>query len=94
MHIIAGAVFMLTIPDAEGIALVVIVEGNVRVLLLAVVIGTVAWLFIGGEVSDIMSLKVRRQNIRVYLFLLKKITMIVGYIFVARLKRSSRLGSS
>ena len=33
---------MLTIPDAEGIALVVIVEGNVRVLLLAVVIGTVA----------------------------------------------------
>ena len=42
---LAGAGFTLTIPDAEEIAVVVIVEGEVRVtrvLLLAVVIGTVA----------------------------------------------------
>ena len=52
---------MLSVPDNEEIALVVIVEENVRVtrvLLLAVVIGTVALLFIGGKVSNIMSLKV------------------------------------
>ena len=52
---------MLSVPDTEEIALVVIVEENVRVtrvLLLAVVIGTVAFLFIGGKVSNIMSLKV------------------------------------
>ena len=34
------------------------------------------------------------QNEKVYLPLLKKIALIVGYIFVASLKRSSRLGSS
>ena len=42
---IAGAGFILTIPDAEEIAVAVIVEGEVRVtriLLLAVVIGIVA----------------------------------------------------
>ena len=42
---IAGAGFILTIPDAEAIAVVVIVEGEVRVtrtLLLAVVVGIVA----------------------------------------------------
>ena len=42
---LAGAGFTLTTPDAEEIAVVVIVEGEVgvtRVLLLAVVIGTVA----------------------------------------------------
>ena len=42
---IAGAGFVLTITDAEEIAVVVIVEGEVRVtriLLLAVVIGIVA----------------------------------------------------
>ena len=41
----AEAGFILTIPDAEEIAVVVIVEGEVRVtikLLLAVVIGIVA----------------------------------------------------
>ena len=39
---IAGAGFILTIPDAEAIAVVVIVEGEVRVtriLLLAAVVG-------------------------------------------------------
>ena len=42
---IAGAGFILTIPDAEEIAVVVIVEGEVRVtriLLLAVVVGIFA----------------------------------------------------
>ena len=42
---IAGAGFILTIPDAEEIAVAVIVEGEVRVtriLLLAVVVGIVA----------------------------------------------------
>ena len=42
---IVGAGFILTIPDAEAIAVVVIVEGEVRVtriLLLAVVVGIVA----------------------------------------------------
>ena len=42
---IAGAGFILTIPDAEEIAVVIIVEGEVRVtriLLLVVVIGIVA----------------------------------------------------
>ena len=34
------------------------------------------------------------QNIKVYLSILKKIAIIVGYIFAASLKRSSRLGSS
>ena len=41
---IAGAGFILTIPDAEEIAVAVIVEGEVRVtriLLLAVVVGIV-----------------------------------------------------
>ena len=56
---IAGAGFKLTIPDAEEMDLVVIVEGEVRVtsiLLLPVVIGIFARFFIGGKVSDIMSL--------------------------------------
>ena len=51
---IAGAEFILTIPDPEEIAVVVIVEGEVRVtrtLLFALVIGTVARLFIGGKVT-------------------------------------------
>ena len=42
---VAGAGFILTIHDAEEIAVAVIVEGEVRVtrvLVLAVVIGTVA----------------------------------------------------
>ena len=42
---IAGAGFLLTIPDAEAIAVVVIVEGEVRVtiiLLVAVVVRIVA----------------------------------------------------
>ena len=55
----AGAGFILNILDVEEIAVIAIVEGEVkvtRVLLLAAVIGTVAWLFIGGKVSDIMSL--------------------------------------
>ena len=42
---IAAAGFMLTIPDAEAIVVVVIAEGEVRVtriLLLAVVVGIVA----------------------------------------------------
>ena len=48
--------FILTIPDAEGIAVVVMVEGEVRVtriLLLVVVIGIIVLLFIGGKGSDI-----------------------------------------
>ena len=56
---IAGAGFILTIPNAEEIAVTVIVEGEVRVtraLLLAIVIRTIAWLFIGGKAIDIMSL--------------------------------------
>ena len=56
---IAGAGFILTIPDAEEIVVVVLVEWEVRmtiILPLAVVIGIVAWLFIGGKVSDITSL--------------------------------------
>ena len=56
---IAGAGFKLTIPDAEEMALVVIVEGEVRVtsiLLLPVVTGIFARFFIGGKVSDIMRL--------------------------------------
>ena len=45
--------------DAKDVAVFVIVEEQVRVtrvLLLAVFIGTVTWLIIGGKVSDIMSL--------------------------------------
>ena len=56
---IAGAGFIFTIPDAEEIAAIVIVDREVRVtriLLFAVVKETVTWLFIGGKVSDIMSL--------------------------------------
>ena len=34
------------------------------------------------------------QNTKVYLSLLKKIALIVGNIFAASFKRSSRLGSS
>ena len=48
-----------TISDAEEIAVAVIVEGGVRVtkiLLLTVVVGISTWLFMGGKVSDIMSL--------------------------------------
>ena len=60
---IAGAEFILTIPDSVEIGIVVIVEGEIsvtRVFLLAVVFGTVAPLFIGGKVSDIMNLKSKK----------------------------------
>ena len=53
--VVAGAEFILTIPYAEETAVVVIIEEEVRVrriLLLAVVIGTVARLFIGGIASE------------------------------------------
>ena len=56
---IAGAEFILNIPDIEVIAVVVIVMEEVtvkRILLLTAVIGTVALLFIGGKVSASMSL--------------------------------------
>lgn len=51
--------FILTVHNGEEIAVAVIVEKEVRVkrvLQLAVVIGTVAWLIIGGKVSSISSL--------------------------------------
>ena len=44
--------------------------------------------------SDSISLISSEKNLKVYLCLLKKITLIIGYIFVASFKRSSRLGSS
>ena len=56
---IARVGFILTMHDAKDVAVFVIVEEQVRVtrvLLLAVFIGTVTWLIIGGKVSDIMSL--------------------------------------
>ena len=49
---IAGAAFILNIPHVKGIVVVVIVEEEVRVtrgLLLAVVIGNIGRLFIGGK---------------------------------------------
>ena len=48
---VAGAGFILIIPDAEEITIVVIVEGEVRVTktLSAVVIEIVAWLFTVGK---------------------------------------------
>ena len=55
----AGAGFILTRSDTQEIAVVMLVEGKVRVtriLLLAVVIGIVTRLFIARKVSDIMSL--------------------------------------
>ena len=55
---IAGAGFLLTVSDAEEISVLVIVQGEVkvtRISLLVVVIGIVAWLFIGGKMSVIMS---------------------------------------
>ena len=52
---IAGAGFKLIIIEAEEIAVVVIVEREVKVTRI-VVIGIVAWLFIGGKVISIMSL--------------------------------------
>ena len=56
---IARAGVILTIVDAEERTVILIVEGEsraTRVLLLAVVIGTVAWLFIEEKVNGIMSL--------------------------------------
>ena len=56
---IAGGGFMFTSSDAEEIAVVMIVEGKVRVtriLLLTVVLEIVTRLFIGRKESDIMSL--------------------------------------
>ena len=54
---IAGAGFILTISDAEGIPVAVIVVERLRVTrVLLLVLGAVARLFIVGKVSDIMSL--------------------------------------
>ena len=55
----AGAGFILTRSDTQEIAVVMLVEGKVRVtriLLLAVVIGIVTRLFIGRKTSAIVSL--------------------------------------
>ena len=55
----AGAGFILTRSDTQEIAVVMLVEGKVRVtriLLLAVVIGIVTRLFIGRKMSAIVSL--------------------------------------
>ena len=56
---ITGAGFILTIPDAEAISVVVIVEGEVRVirlLLLPVVCRNRCLIIHQGKVSEIMSL--------------------------------------
>ena len=56
---IAGAGFTLTILVPKEITVAVIVEEQIgvwRALLLRAVFGTVAWLFIGGKVTEIMSL--------------------------------------
>ena len=55
----AGAGFILTRSDTQEIAVVMLVEGKVRVtriLLLAVVIGIVTRLFIGRKTSAIVNL--------------------------------------
>ena len=57
--VMAGAGFILTRSDTQEIAVVMLVEGKVRVtriLLLAVVIGIVTRLFIGRKMSAIVSL--------------------------------------
>ena len=66
---IAEAKFILTITDAEKIAVAVKVAGELRVtrvLLLAVVIGNVSSLVIGEKVSGII---LEDETIKVYLSL-------------------------
>ena len=95
---IAGAGFIPTIPDAEEIAVAVLVEWEVRMtIILPISCGyRNRCLIIHRRKSEwhYEFNKLKYQNINVYLSLLKKITLIVGYIFVASLKSSSRLASS
>ena len=91
--VIVGAEFIFNIPDTEEIVVVVIVEEEVRVtrvLLLAVVIGSVFWLFIGRKKVTLWVNKLADQNIKVYLFRLNNIALIVGYIFLGSLRSSKQ----